>query len=856
MMKWETNRYYVFAKEQPDALANVSALLYAYPLTAACLDVLGQKLLEQVSFVFFEEHQKILTQGESGKDLFLLCSGEVDVLVNDSVIMQMQAPTLLGDKAIVETASKRAATIRCVKGKQSLFIKIPMGLFLRDFHDSSVQDESFHQELSIYCSVFNEVQKRLFSYINLQRSIWDEANSSLKAVNIQFLAKKIDSRQELKCSPKTINDLQKWLTNTLDFTWTNKVPLNIPNLRDVLHQLLENKVKRSAFQGKDNEFLQVKNKLWRGWLTQLGGIISRHLEPEDMPFHLDDLELFNPLNYRVRIASLLKNAEKQLKFKVVTSESDTGEQVEPVKLPQLGQFFKRGENEHEFELQHYLKVFERTFELPSPMKIQAQIAQRAALITAECENQFNTSILKIKAFLDKVSKLSIQQKSSKPSEEKVSLEKHVLQLTGMFEAFGRQVLIEYKHRGKIQFLRDITPNIGSFAKCSSIRTRRVELERAFYAILAQFQMGPQMPIRFLKYNIFLTEGNGGDRMHGEELAKNYWIIASKGVFLMNGNTQCCELTVGTMIGGKSWSRQESEQEWSLFIPEDNVTEQRILFFCIPIFYLEWEISDVLPQDSFAQNYVRTMQCLIDKSIEHLEEMIEQRELAKAKIQKILHAEHLEKSMADFEKTSIRLDDVQYQNVKNILQNALALSLAEQEGYSNKISKQMYDHILAQTQKEFPSLSSEECSNKVYTKWRFLLREIIQAISPELNQTEVIEMPQTWNPLYEGITHVLGEKFKDVVQQHNQLNSERPQLDFVGLMDKLQKMKVVAKINAFRRIMTMLEKSLQLLIQDSQPIFERAQKLQKQESQLQGDQFQQQVLREEIDKLQQTLIPQT
>lgn len=143
MAQWVTSEYFLLKDTNRECIQIAINLLNSYSLTRGCLDTLGQSLRDQLEFGFFKKNDQIIVQGESGRDVFLLCSGTIDVLVNEQVVVEMKSPALVGDKGIVSANSQRAATIRIAGNEQALVIKIPMETFIRDFKDTTVPDESF-----------------------------------------------------------------------------------------------------------------------------------------------------------------------------------------------------------------------------------------------------------------------------------------------------------------------------------------------------------------------------------------------------------------------------------------------------------------------------------------------------------------------------------------------------------------------------------------------------------------------------------------------------------------------------------------------------------------------------------------
>ena len=356
-MQWSPNQYYPLKEAQSEAMSVAAVLLHSYPLTGACLDILGKELLFTLEFAFFSEGNDIIIQGESGKDLFLLCHGTVDVLVNDQVVVQMDAPTLLGDKAIVEPESKRAATIRAAKGDDTLFLKIPMGLFIRNFGDSSIPDGQFNQEVGIFCNVFLSIQERLFGYIYLQKNIWEEANATLTLLNSQVVAKSLDNKKNMGWDDEFWQACRNAVAKILKFAWPNHIPLNINTFREVLYQILEQKFPRKAFKGSNADYLARKHLLWRNWLLQISDVVIKSLPAEKLPFHIGDVELFNPRNYHMRMSKLLRSVEKKFPVRQTHPTSILDTDPKPVQVPAVSSFFGKGDRANEFELQRYLDSF-------------------------------------------------------------------------------------------------------------------------------------------------------------------------------------------------------------------------------------------------------------------------------------------------------------------------------------------------------------------------------------------------------------------------------------------------------------------------------------------------------------------
>ena len=210
-MQWDINQYYPFKASNKQCLQLVTTLLNSYSLTRGCLSTLGTKLQSQLEFGFFSAEKDIILQGESGRDVFLLCTGSIDVLVDGQVVVEMDSPTLVGDKGIVSLNSQRAATIRISGGEDALVIKIPMESFIRDYKNSNIQDSQFAQEQSIFENVFQNVQQRLFEYIYLQKSLWEQVTNITNLLNQQLVAKQLDNKIDPGWNDETWNVAKNYL---------------------------------------------------------------------------------------------------------------------------------------------------------------------------------------------------------------------------------------------------------------------------------------------------------------------------------------------------------------------------------------------------------------------------------------------------------------------------------------------------------------------------------------------------------------------------------------------------------------------------------------------------------------------
>ncbi|MBU3916388.1 hypothetical protein KKA14_12710, partial [bacterium] len=300
-MSYQKNSYSNISAYGNEALAATEAIFKSHHLSKIFLDILGKRLLSTLEFGFFDPGFKIITQGEQGKDLYLLCNHIADVIVFDKVIVRMEAPVLFGDKAIIDKNSTRNATISIAEGNQSLVIKIPMGTFLRDFKQSEIEDKSYVQERQIYNNLFIEIQKRLFKYSGIQEQLWNEVSKHLKLLNIQLISNLLNKQKELAWDPKVWQVIHHYLKTVHQFSWPESVPNSVKTLIEVLRTILEKRFPRKNFKGTDQSYQYQKQLIWRRWMETLSEILIKVLPNNKLPINIGEVELFNPRIYKMRM---------------------------------------------------------------------------------------------------------------------------------------------------------------------------------------------------------------------------------------------------------------------------------------------------------------------------------------------------------------------------------------------------------------------------------------------------------------------------------------------------------------------------------------------------------------------------
>ena len=331
-MSWEINKFYPIPKAGDQAKKLSEALLKSYSLTRIAYQVLGNDLLKNLEFSFVGGGEDIIVQGERGLDLFLICVSPVDVVVGDKVVVTMDAPVLLGDKALIWPDSTRATTIRVPEDSEALVLKIPMGLFLREFTYAEIPDTSFAREKDIYSGLFQEIQKRLFSYIPLQKTQYESINTSILNINTKLVASHLDQGDDEQWPAEIWKNVNAFVSSKFGFK--AKEELTVASFKPVFYK---------HFEEKYHEYPGKKQIIWERWLNQTALQIVKHLPPEKLSFTIKKLQLFNPENYREKIEKLIKVLGEHF-----INKNKSGK-IKP------SFFFTAGEHSNDFELQKFIK---------------------------------------------------------------------------------------------------------------------------------------------------------------------------------------------------------------------------------------------------------------------------------------------------------------------------------------------------------------------------------------------------------------------------------------------------------------------------------------------------------------------
>ncbi|MCP4751541.1 MAG: cyclic nucleotide-binding domain-containing protein [Proteobacteria bacterium] len=806
MTSWETNRYYSFKGTNHECVRIATGLLNSYSLTKGCLKTLGKKLQQRLEFGFFDDGTEIIRQGESGRDVYLLCSGVIDVLVDEQVVVQMFSPTLVGDKGIVSMNSQRAATIRISGEGQALVIKIPMESFIRDFKDAALSDASFSQEESIFGNVFTSIQQRLFEYIFLQKSLWEQVTNTTRLLNQQIIAKHLDNQKDPGWNEETWRIAQNYLKNKFNLSWPANVAANVQTLTTFMRKYLDRKYSDTS----NREVLNKKTQEWRDLLTNIGGRVLKSLADKEKPVSLLDLDLFNPNIYRMRLMGLQNQLEKRY--------AKQPKKQDAVKKQQSVVFYGKGERSNEFNLSQYLIYFDRFYNVKNPKRLLAQVAQKCALISAECENNFNVSVVKMQKFLEEVKSrnLTLDDGTADSQTDPSQMQSWITTLIRGVEHYrDTSQSVQAQTLGKIKFDPKTYPNFTNMLKSHRVKFTREQMSQAFANLINNLRFQSEFLSSEVLHDVFhLCAIERGDSIPEEEILKCYWIPVSDDIILKHNDYNYLMLQECTLFGGKLMRSKQNKNQGDPESVYELTSERPSVLFVLQPNKLPWMTNkNPLPQFMIEQ-YLPLMQWLIDETIEQFLYLMSCRDRIVKEWGEIRKGLIRSEKIAKFEKKALKLPKTDHYNIINWLNNSYAMGLDPAKPLtSNQISKKIYNFFLRSTTEANPELSVEQCGNQAYTKWRNLLYEVVGQI-PALNKV-VSNFPRkavrpVLNILAKQLTPLLSPFMKDIWEKRNPLTSGAPNLNLLPVLhpDKHESCKVAVEL--FENIMTVFSKNTQQL----------------------------------------------
>ena len=740
-MPWKLNNYHRIKDVSAEAIHLSESLLQTYPVTRSCMGILGKRLLNQLEFGFFTEGQEIIQQGDTGKDLFLLCQNTVDVIVDDQRVVQMKAPALFGDKGIVEPKSTRAATIKVAENQTCFFVKIPMGYFIRNINDLNIADSEFNQEVGIFYNMFKGIENRLFEFAFVQKNLWEEVNTVQYLVNIQQTLDALDNRKFKNWNDSIWKIVNEYLVKKHRIRWPKGVPYQSSVLFRLLTDQLDMSFPKEKFKGTEADYVKKRLLIWKEWLTPIAESIVKLQPDEQLPVSIGQVELFNPRNYQIRIQALIRAIEKRFLLQKQKGESEESGKSRST-AQELKGFFGRSERDNSFDLKRYLSSFEKKFELKNPKRMQLQIAQRTALVAAKCENEFNESVANMKEFIKKIKELTggkLQAQRDTVEKKKINLKKEIGIISTSFNAYYRRNPNLIRQQvGQLTFVPGQMPTLSDLKKSSGSQQFRNGLNNAFKKVISSLDISfSLLSLDFIQQHMYICDVSPGFEIPTSELENHYWIPISKGISLFKGNTSYRMLEPGTVIGGKGWiDLQGSESidksnSWRLQTPVRKKSDpigKVYLLMLLPKMEIPWENNLDPHPDEFRKIHLPVMQWLIDKYLFNIMTLLPQRDLIYENWLHTHKAVELEKRVKAFENTRVKISVSHWESMVYFLRNVVGLLVYNDKPVpSHILSKKIYNHVLDQTKRDFSQISVQELGNKAYTKWRIILSEIIRII---------------------------------------------------------------------------------------------------------------------------------
>jgi len=718
-MAWNFNQYYKLSQAGTTAISMGESLLQSYPLTRSCLTVLGHRLVESVEFGYFKAGYDIIVEGEQGKDLFLLCTGTVDVLVGGKMVVNMAGPSLLGDKGIVESSSTRAATIRVGEKQTCLFLKIPMDLFLKDFK-AKVADALFAQESAIYAAMFQTIQDRLFTYMTHQKNLWEEAHTTLNQLNMRLISKGIENQKPANWDPNTWAQVKTFLLKLIGFKWSPELEASTPNLYKVLAKYLGVKTAPLKSRLKPDEYNLARARLWQGWIDEVAKVVAKHLPKTSLPIDIGEVELFNPKLFRVKLLTLLRSFEKKF------PSSEQGQH-------KAEQFFGKAETINFLELSPYLDSFDQNFKVPRTQWVKALLAQKTAQIAAKSENDFNGSIVRMQGFVDRVKGMALDLGTQEVVKEVdfAVIDHKTTEMLPSYDAFLRTSEVPVGgHLGEIIYHPDEVPKIDELIKISGSKTIRTQIEQSFHFIASTLHLsmpGLQSHLWQSFFRIYRTSAS--DTLPSRELGQNYWIPISNGFRLFKGTQELSKLTPGTLLGGNGWGKTPGDdQSLQVLAPEKSGSPAKPMVYCLlclPKAGLPWNQPKWDPQQIVGK-YAHLLQWVVDHLNRSIVGLVKERGESFGTWSKAELFRDLEQRVRQFENKGVQVSGKFREAIFRHLNETLGMKTDDIEtNNSVTLSKQVYNFLLRRIKTNNPSMNIDEVGNQAYTQFRLNLTQMVE-----------------------------------------------------------------------------------------------------------------------------------
>lgn len=722
-MIFELNTFHNITKAPSQIFPLIRILLKSFPLTKACIDTLQDDLFQNIQYGFFSPQSKLISQGETGNDLFLICTHKVDVIVNGELVLQMPAPELFGDKSLVAKKAVRSATVSIAREGTCFVLKLPIGMFIQNFKDPNIPDQAFSREAQIYHKIFQIIQKRLFKYIHLQKQIWEEVSSTLDLLNHQLILNGIAAQKEKKWNAQVSQAIKDHLLSDFKSNWPRNLDVTNTTIRQVLKLLLE-----KQFPKNSGHPVTHRQKVWKKWLNAITTIILKTLPKEELPVNIGEIEMFNPKNYQLRIQKFLSGIEKQLKVKLLMADDEDYSQLK------FNNFFHSSIDANVFELQDYLETLLDIFPVTSPNRIIANVSQQIANITAEAENEFNRSISRMHHFLKKAYQLVTPKKEMPLPDSFITLlrKKYLPLIINAIKA-DKETYLDFARtlNKNLPLQIDALSSFSDLLKASSSRTIQQDLQQAFMQIIKAFQLTiPGFGKGDLFHTFHLIEIPARRIIAGENLKDYILIPLTENLAVNDGVHTYNAFSRGTLISASFLSARHQTKEtsptedWNLTCLDTTSGSPHEKSAVVLLFQVPKSQVKNKEKTSEAKN-THMFQWIIECYLKQIHECYQNSTQIHKKLIKVIEAEYLERQVQQFEEDQKPLKIYQYGLLLDAVQDLTGIKLPFKTTISPAIfSKQLYNAVVTRINRENPNLKLEDRGNKAYTLWRYVQSRLV------------------------------------------------------------------------------------------------------------------------------------
>lgn len=821
-MEFEQNRYYNLASFGKEAIAQALLLLKSYPLTKFLLKLLGKHLIFSLQCGLFTPDYKIIEQAEKGKDLFLLCKGSVDVIVNGQLITQMNAPSLVGDKGIITKKAIRAATISVSDNNICLFIKIPMDKFLRDYKDSSIDDAEFIQEQKIYNNIFQEIQNRLFKFSHLQKKLWGEVSKSLNDLNTKLVCNTIEKNKSVEWDPQIWSLLGEYVKNRYHLQFPEKKPINLQAFNSLLIDQLKKNYPPNSFGCSGSKYNNLLRLIYRKWLNSISRFLIQHLPKDQLPINVGELNVINPRNYRDKLQVFFNTIEKKFMIQDIWRKQ-TNKNTDKLKIHH---FFGKEIDSNEFDLDRYLKAFETVFNLNRPKRILAQLAEETARIAASLENEFNSSVSQMQQFLQKVQTLaSFDQKGDEQPALKGNIQEDLNELSEAIELYRNKIWggISKSYGAQIKYHGQECPTLQEVLSGHAAPKIRKNIQKSFFNIIRNNQVNVDGFSKEQLQKLFgISIVQKGQYVNYQDFYSHFWIPVGGPVRLQQGPANSLPLKNGLPWGGEIWKEvrqfknvdmgndMEDPDAITLKYPNKDKKEKNHCppaLLIIPHTKIPWHQNKQPDSDIFLKSYLPLMQWFINCYLDNILNSHKTYKDLGQKWESIVKTIIIEEKVRKFETGHKNLPEGLYKKILSLIEKTLGIQLEKKETVtSENLSRQLYSEIRKNTQKFHQHLNYEEQNNKTYSLWRYMQGEIISKFSStEIHQKADIDpLPPVFVELSEQLEALLKNAGITPKDRFFSLNAEVPVLNLTELYKEKPLLTEQEKISLFMEIFSILE----------------------------------------------------